>query len=119
MPSADVGAEVRRKRALNCWPWVRSLTHWPEAMIHSPAEMAAAWPTTATRSRWPRALTRRTQNILSVVVGYSLHETCQDFSGSGCGFMRTIAFRDSPWRPACLSVFGADAEGKLFVVPLV
>src|SRR5215472_2613935 len=38
MPSADVGAEVRRKRALNCWPWVRSLTHWPDAMIHSPAK---------------------------------------------------------------------------------
>ena len=23
------GAELRRKRALNCWPWVRSLTHSP------------------------------------------------------------------------------------------
>ena len=22
MPSTEVGAEVRRKRALNCWPWV-------------------------------------------------------------------------------------------------
>jgi hypothetical protein len=37
MPSAEVGAEQRRKRALNCWPWVRSLTHSPEAVIHSPA----------------------------------------------------------------------------------
>jgi NTE family protein len=37
MPSADVGGDVRRKRALNCWPWVRSLTHSPEAVIHSPA----------------------------------------------------------------------------------
>src|SRR6266567_2296370 len=26
MPSTEVGAEVLRKRALNCWPWVRSLT---------------------------------------------------------------------------------------------
>ena len=29
MPSAEVGAEVRRKRALNCWPWMRSLTPCP------------------------------------------------------------------------------------------
>ena len=42
MPSAEVGGEVRRKRALNCWPWVRSLTHSPEAVIHSPAAMVAA-----------------------------------------------------------------------------
>ena len=37
MPSIDVGAEVFRNRALNCWPWVRSLIHSPEAVIHSPA----------------------------------------------------------------------------------
>jgi hypothetical protein len=50
MPSIEVGAEVRRKRALNCWPWVRSLTHSPVAVIHSPAEIVAAWPTTVTSS---------------------------------------------------------------------
>ena len=43
MPSIDVGAEVRRNRALNCCPWVRSLTHSPVAVIHSPAEIVAAW----------------------------------------------------------------------------
>src|SRR5215813_6022481 len=42
MPSAEVGGDVRRNRALNCWPWVRSLTHSPEAVIHSPAEMVAS-----------------------------------------------------------------------------
>jgi hypothetical protein len=42
MPSTDVGAEVLRKRALNCCPWVRSLTQSPAAVIHSPAEMMAA-----------------------------------------------------------------------------
>src|SRR5271170_4144067 len=26
MPSTEVGADVRRNRALNCWPWVRSST---------------------------------------------------------------------------------------------
>ena len=41
MPSVVVGAELRRKRVLNCCPWVRSLTHSPAAVIHSPAEMVA------------------------------------------------------------------------------
>ena len=30
MPSAEVGGDVRRKRALNCWPCVRSLIHSPD-----------------------------------------------------------------------------------------
>jgi hypothetical protein len=29
MPSFDVGVEVLRNRALNCCPWVRSLTQSP------------------------------------------------------------------------------------------
>ena len=60
-------AEVRMKRALNCWPWVRSLIHSPEAVIHSPAEIVAACPTTVTRSRCPRALMRRTQKPFSAL----------------------------------------------------
>ena len=108
IPSMDVGADVRINRVLNCWPWVRSLSHSPEAVIHSPAEMMAAWPTTVTRSRWPRALMRRTQKPFStlwkvtrstrpartscwavavsgfmVAVGASLHANptvCQNFS---------------------------------------
>src|SRR5215510_9902216 len=67
MPSAEVGGEVRRNRALNCWPCVRSFTHSPDAVTHSPAEIAAAWPTTVTRSRWPRALMRRTLKPLSAL----------------------------------------------------
>jgi len=65
MPSSDVGADVRMNRVLNCWPWLRSLTHSPVAVTHSPAEMVAAWPTTVTRSRWPRALIRMTQKPFS------------------------------------------------------
>src|SRR5713226_3331789 len=65
MPSIEVGADVRMKRALNCWPWVWSLTHSPDAVIHSPAEIVAAWPMTVTRSRWPRAFARRTQKPFS------------------------------------------------------
>ena len=56
MPSAESGSEVRRNRALNCWPCIQSLTHSPDAVIHSPAAMVAAWPTTVTtyaRAPWP------------------------------------------------------------------
>ena len=65
MPSTEDGSEVRMKRALNCWPWVRSLTHSPEAVIHSPGPTMAAWPTTVTRSRCPRAFVLRTQKPFS------------------------------------------------------
>jgi hypothetical protein len=58
MPSAEVGGDVRRNRALNCWPWVRSLTHSPEAVIHSPAAM-----------------------VLSVVEGDPLDEAGEHFLG--------------------------------------
>src|SRR5947209_6424639 len=67
MPSMDVGAEVRMKRDLNCWPWVRSLTHSPDAVTHSPAAITAAWPITVINSRWPRALMRRTQKPFSAL----------------------------------------------------
>src|SRR6516225_6363034 len=81
MPSADVGAEVRRKRALNCWPWVRSLTHWPEAMIHfARGSRMADHRHDDTVSPRPRA--QDAETILSVVVGYSLDETCQHFPGA-------------------------------------
>src|SRR6266487_873528 len=43
----------------------RSLIQLPEAVIHSPAEIAAAWPTKVTSSRWPRALIRTTQKPFS------------------------------------------------------
>src|ERR1700689_2028865 len=65
IPSIELGAEVLRNQALNCCPWARSLIHSPDAVIHSPAEMMAAWPTTVTRSRWPRAFALRTQKPFS------------------------------------------------------
>src|SRR5258708_13328118 len=36
MPSAESGSEVRRNFALNCWPWVRLLTHSPQPVIPPP-----------------------------------------------------------------------------------
>src|SRR6202040_3611297 len=67
MPSMDVGAEVRMKRDLNCWPWVRSWTQSPDAVTHSPAAITPAWPITVINSRWPRALMRRTQKPFSAL----------------------------------------------------
>ena len=67
MPSSVVGAVAFRKVALNCRPWVRSLTQTPEPLTNSPAEIRAAWPTTVTGSRWPRTLTRSTQKPVSAL----------------------------------------------------
>jgi hypothetical protein len=94
MPSAEVGADVRRNRALNCCPWVRSLTHSPFAVIHSPAEIVAAWPITVTSSRCPRAFARRTQKPFSALWNVTRSTRPASTSwvdDSGCGFIRTVA----------------------------
>src|SRR5260370_1059202 len=44
-----------------------SFTHSPEGVIHSPAAIVAAYPTTVTRSRCPRAFARKTQNPFSAL----------------------------------------------------
>jgi len=72
MPSAEVGGDVRRNRALNCWPCVRSLTHSPEAVIHSPAAMVAAWPTTVTMPA--RLGPQNAKTILGIMVRDALDE---------------------------------------------
>jgi hypothetical protein len=46
---------------------MRSFTHSPGAVIHSPAAIVAACPTTVTRSRCPRAFARKTQNPFSAL----------------------------------------------------
>ena len=66
-PRANVGGVAFRNVALNCRPWVRSLTQVPLICTHSPAETLAAWPTMVISSRWPRALRRSTQKLLSSV----------------------------------------------------
>src|SRR6266568_1005351 len=89
MPSSEVGSEVLRNLALNCWPWVRSLTHSPDAVTHSPAEITAAWPTTVISSRWLRALIRRTQKPFSSLWNVTrstkpASTSRMDGTGSGC-----------------------------------
>src|SRR5712675_1091908 len=110
MPSIEVGAEVRMKRALNCWPWVWSLTHSPDAVIHSPAEIVAAWPMTVTRSRWPRAFARRTQKPFSLlwkVTRSTKPASTSWVDGSCCGLICVATVGASPpnriWRPALRS----------------
>ena len=65
IPSKVVGCVVVTLAALNCSPWSRSVVHHPVALTNSPALIAAACPTTATRSRCPRAFTRSTQKPFS------------------------------------------------------
>src|SRR6204780_4613505 len=92
IPSIELGAEVLRNRALNCWPCVRSLVHSPDAVIHSPAEMMAAWPTTVTKSRWPRAFARRTQKPFSAlwkVTRSTKPASTSWVDDSGVGLMRS------------------------------
>src|SRR5216684_7823895 len=115
MPSTVLGADVRRKRALNCWPWVRSFTHSPDAVIHSPAAIVAACPTTVTRSRCPRTFARRTQNPFSAL--WKVTRSTRPASTSwvddtGCGFIRIDA---SSIFAAALKVGGRlrDAEANL------
>jgi hypothetical protein len=43
------------------------LIHSLDAVIHSPAGIIAAGPTTVTRSRWPRAFALRTQKPFSLL----------------------------------------------------
>src|SRR5205085_8844576 len=82
IPSTVVGAATLRNEALNCTPWTRSLIQAPLACTNSPAEIIAAWPSTVIRSRWPRALTRSTQNpVLVVVERHPLDQAGQDLCG--------------------------------------
>ena len=69
-------------RALNCRPWARSLIHSPDAVIQSPAEMMATWPTTVTRSQCPARLRpEHAEAVFSVVEGDTLDEPGEHFLG--------------------------------------
>ena len=65
IPSNVLGGTTRRACVLNCRPCVRSFTQTPCPSMYSPGVMVAAVPTTVTRSRCPRTLTRRTQKPVS------------------------------------------------------
>ena len=79
MPSIDDGAELRMKRALNCWPWVRSLTHSPDGrdpfpgrdhggVAHDRDQVAMA----------PRLDPQNAEPVVRVVEGDALDQPGQD-----------------------------------------
>ena len=65
IPSKVEGCTTLSWEALNCSPWERSLIQFPRHSTYSPAVTDAAEPMTVDRSRWPRTLTRSTQNPLA------------------------------------------------------
>jgi hypothetical protein len=69
-------------------------------VIHSPAEIAAAWPTKVTSSRWPRALTRTTQKpFLGVLVSDALDQSGEHLVIGWCG----LVLHDGRHTPAVIS----------------
>ena len=82
MPSAEVGADVRRKRALNCWPWVRSLTHSPEAVIDSTGGNGCGVPNHRHNIPVPAHLgAQNAKAVLGIVAGDALDKASQHFLG--------------------------------------
>ena len=101
--------EAFKKRTRNCSPCVRSLVHSPEAVIHSPAEIIAAWPTAVTRSRWPRALIRSTQKPVSGL--WKVTRSTRPTSTSRPG----AAPRPPAWPAGVRSRWSADGFGPGFM----
>src|SRR5919106_3948103 len=62
----------------------------------SPALITGAWPTTVTRSRWPRALTRRTQKPLSGL--WNVTRSTRPVSASEPAACRPGLVSAPPWR---------------------
>jgi hypothetical protein len=69
---------------------IRPLIHRPPAWTNSPAPMAAARPTMVTRSRWPRALTRKTQKPLSSPKERHPLDEAGEILAVGCGLVRGL-----------------------------
>ena len=113
MPSSVVGAVAFRNDALNCGPWVRSLTHTPEALTNSPGEIRAAWPTTVARSRCPRTLTRSTQKPVSALWKVTRSTNPDRTSAEGAATALSVpsmlskgALRPIRWRPTPERAYG-------------
>jgi hypothetical protein len=82
MPSAEVGGDMRRNRALNCWPWVRSLNPFAggrDQLAGGNGCRMANHGDDVTMTARPGAHDAKT--VLGVVVGYSLDEARQHFLG--------------------------------------
>src|SRR5258705_6212910 len=100
-----------------CGNGVWSLTHPPDAVLPSPAEIGAGWPMTVTRSGWRGAFARRTQKPFSLlwkVTRSTKPASTSWVDGSCCGLICVAAVGASPpnriWRPAlALALLVSDA----------
>src|SRR6266487_3667302 len=82
IPSAEVGGDVRRNRALNCWPWgaiVDPFAGGRDPLAGGNGRDMANHGHDVTMPARPGA--QNTKTILGVVVGYSLDEARQHFLG--------------------------------------
>ena len=82
MPSAEVGADVRRNRALNCCPWVRSLTQSPvrrNPFARRNYRCVADYGHELSMSA--RLRPQHAEAVLGIVERYTLDETRQHFLG--------------------------------------
>src|SRR5262245_7336654 len=68
--------------------------------MNSPALIVGAWPTTVTRSRWPRALTRKTQKPLSGL--WKVTRSTRPTSVSETAARRPGPVSTQPWRLGAL-----------------
>ncbi len=101
IPSAEVGATVVSVSARNWGPCFGSLVQLPEARTSSPAETAAACPTTVTASRLPRTRTRRTTKPDSSernVTRSTWPARSSRSGGAASAFMRRGSY-GREWRP--------------------
>jgi hypothetical protein len=80
MPSAEVGADVRKKRALNCWPWVRSLTPFARGRDPFTGSNGCGVPHYGHDIPMPAHLgAQNAEAILGIVVGDALDKARQNF----------------------------------------
>jgi hypothetical protein len=89
MPPVDVGAEVRRNRALNCWPWVRSFDPFPRR--RDPLAGGNGRGVTNHGYESARLGAENAEAVFFVVEGDALDEACQRFLGRRClGWLHAI-----------------------------
>jgi hypothetical protein len=104
-PRPNSGRSAQEAR-LELLSWVRSLTQSPDAVIHSPAEIVAAWRTTLARSRCPRALIpQHAEAGLSIVEGDPLNNTGEHFRSGWFDGDGSSMTHYRPWT-ASLGVMG-------------
>ncbi len=124
MPSSVVGRAARSNAALNCTPWLRSLTQRPLAWTNSSALIIAAAPTTVTRSRWPRTLTRRTRNSFSVLWNVITRDEAREALDAAVEAGEAYMSSASTWEIAQKAslgrlVFATGVDARAFIVRLM